>query len=66
MRLENISGFTQLVQRLTYDPYLRYTCGVEPFGKVPSVSTFSRFYAQLARTNALEALFEFLVRYPNL
>ncbi len=62
MRLENMNGFTHLVERLTYDPYLRYICGFEPFGEVPSVSTFSRFYAQLARTNALEALFKAMVK----
>ncbi|NLU51187.1 MAG: transposase [Syntrophomonadaceae bacterium] len=41
MRLENMKSFTQLVERLTYAPYLRYICGFEPFGNVPSVSTFS-------------------------
>jgi len=61
MRLENMNGFTQLVERLTYDPYLRYVCGFEPFGNVPSVSTFSRFYARLARTGVLELLFNSLV-----
>ncbi|CFX41924.1 Transposase InsH, N-terminal, partial [Syntrophomonas zehnderi OL-4] len=26
MRLENMNTFTQLVERLTYDPHLRYIC----------------------------------------
>lgn len=62
MRLENMNSFTQLVERLTYDPYLRYVCGFEPFGRVPSVSTFSRFYTRLARARAFESLFDSLVK----
>jgi IS5 family transposase len=29
MRLENMGTFTQLVERLSYDPYLRYVCGFD-------------------------------------
>nr|WP_276619609.1 transposase [Syntrophomonas wolfei] len=36
MRQENMGTFTQLVERLTYDPHLRYVCGFEPFGTAPS------------------------------
>lgn len=54
MRLLNMNGFTHLVERLTYDVYFRYICGFEPFGEVPCVSTFSRFYAELAASNILE------------
>lgn len=62
MRLENMNGFTQLVERLTYDPHLRYVCGFEPFGTAPSISTFSRFYARLARSCCLETLFASLIK----
>lgn len=62
MRIENMKGFTHLVYRLTYDPYLRYICGFDPFGKVPSISTFSRFYAVIAEFNFLEELFNSLVK----
>jgi len=55
MRLENMNGFTQLVERLTHDPYLRYVCGFEPFGSAPSISCFSRFYARLAKSGCLES-----------
>lgn len=62
MRLENMNGFTQLVERLTHDPYLRYVCGFEPFGSAPSISCFSRFYARLAKSGCLESLFVSLVK----
>ena len=62
MRLENMSTFTQLVDRLTYDPHLRYICGFEPFGTAPSKSCFSRFYAKLAKSDCLEILFSSLVK----
>jgi len=62
MRLENMNGFTRLVERLTYDPHLRYVCGFDPFGTAPSISTFSRFYARLARSCCLEILFASLVK----
>ena len=61
MRLENMNGFTHLVERLTYDPWLRFVCGFEVFGRVPSVSTFSCFFARLAEIQALENLFNSLV-----
>jgi len=32
MKLENMPTFTKLVERLTYDPYLRYICGFNVFG----------------------------------
>lgn len=62
MRLENMSTFTSLVERLTYDPQLRYICGFEPFGNAPSKSCFSRFYAKLAESGCLETLFSSLVK----
>ena len=62
MRLENMGTFTQLVERLTYDPHLRYVCGFEPFGTAPSKSCFSRFYSKLAQSGCLETLFTSLVK----
>ena len=62
MRLTNMTTFTSLVERLTYDPYLRYVCGFEPFGTAPSISCFSRFYAKLAESGCLETLFSLLVK----
>ena len=62
MRLENMPTSTALVERLTYDPQLRYICGFEPFGNAPSKSCFSRFYAKLAETSCLETLFSALVK----
>ncbi len=62
MRLENMNGFTQLVERLKYDAYLRYVCGFEVFGETPSISTFSRFYSRLVEQNCLKALFSSLVK----
>jgi IS5 family transposase len=62
MRLENMATFTQLVERLSYDPYLRYVCGFEPFGTAPSNSCFSRFYAKLAKSGCLQTLFSALVK----
>jgi len=62
MRVENMSTFTQLVERLTYDPHLRYICGFEPFGNAPSISSFSRFYARLTESDGLETLFNLLVK----
>lgn len=62
MRLENMNTFTKLVERLTYDPHLRYICGFEPFGTAPSKSCFGRFYAKLAKSDCLEILFSSLVK----
>jgi transposase len=54
MRLENMTTFTQLVERLSHDPQLRYICSFEPFGTAPSKSCFSRFYAKLTKSGCLE------------
>jgi len=62
MRLENMTTFTQLFERLTHDPHLRYVCGFEPFGTAPSKSCFSRFYAKLTESGGLEELFSSLVK----
>lgn len=65
MRIENINSFSKLVERLNNDPQLRYICGFEPFGDVPSISTFSRFYSRLADANCLELLFSSLVEQAD-
>ncbi|MDD2497114.1 MAG: transposase [Desulfitobacteriaceae bacterium] len=62
MRLDDMNTFTQLVERLTHDPQLRYICGFEPFGTAPSKSYFSRFYAKLAKNGCSETLFSSLVK----
>jgi len=58
MRVYNMTGFTELVERLNHDPVLRYDCGFDVFGKVPSISTFSRIYSQLTDSEALHELFK--------
>ena len=57
MRVYNMATFTELVERLTHDPVLRYNCGFDVFGKVPSIATFSRFYEQLSQSEVLSELF---------
>jgi transposase len=58
MRVYNMSTFTELAERLTHDPVLRYNCGFDVFGKVPSIATFSRFYSQLTDSESLQELFK--------
>jgi len=62
MKLENMPTFTKLVERLTYDPYLRYICGFNVFGTTPSIACFSRFYAKLTNSDCLKELFSSLVK----
>ena len=61
MRVYNMKTFTELVERLTVDPRFRYDCGFDPFGRVPSIATFSRFYNQVAASGILDYLFSKLV-----
>ncbi|MBC7075298.1 MAG: transposase [Syntrophomonadaceae bacterium] len=56
-----MNGFTQLVERLKYDAYLRDVCGFKVFGITPSIATFSRFYSRLIKTDCLSDLFSSLV-----
>jgi IS5 family transposase len=58
MRVYNMDTFTELVERLTQDPVLRYQCGFEVLGKVPSIATFSQFYCRLTESGALHELFK--------
>lgn len=61
MRLENMNSFSQLVERLKYDAYLRYVCGFEVFGKTPSIASFSRFYSKIIEDDCLKVLFSSVV-----
>jgi IS5 family transposase len=58
MRVYNMTTFTELVERLTHDPVLRYNCGFDVFGRTPSIATFSRFYGQLTQSEVLDTLFK--------
>lgn len=58
LRIEKTS---ELIRQLKENPVLRYNCGFEVLSKVPSASTFSRFFRKLAQTDALKNLFEKLV-----
>jgi transposase len=61
MQVEKIQTIKDLVLNLKQNPILRYCCGFEVLGKVPSESTFSRFLDKLTQTNELEKLFHQLV-----
>lgn len=50
-----------LLDRLQSDPVLRQLCGWEKRREVPSASTFSRAFAELARTGLLDQVHEALV-----
>jgi hypothetical protein len=61
MQVEKIQTIKDLVLQLKQNPVLRYCCGFDVLGKVPSESTFSRFLDKLAQTDELEKLFHELV-----
>lgn len=61
MHLEKIATVKQLVENLKHNPVLRYSCGFEVLGKVPSESTFSRFYSKLTEIDELDKMFCALV-----
>src|SRR5205085_8607303 len=50
-----------LIERLQVDAVLRQLCGWEKRREVPSASTFSRAFAELARTGLLDQVHEALV-----
>jgi hypothetical protein len=56
-----MNSFSQLVERLKYDAYLRYVCGFEVFGKTPSIASFSRFYSKIIEDDCLKVLFSSVV-----
>ena len=43
MQIERIPTVRDLVKKLRENPVLRYKCGFDVLGRVPSESTFSRF-----------------------
>jgi len=61
MQVEKIQTIKDLVLNLKQNPILRYCCGFDILGQVPSESTFSRFLNRLAETEELEKLFHQLV-----
>src|SRR5699024_4842523 len=61
MQVEKIQTIKDLVLKLKENPVLRYCCGFDVLGKIPSESTFSRFLDKLADTEELEQLFHDLV-----
>ncbi|NPV27124.1 MAG: transposase [Firmicutes bacterium] len=58
---ENISEFTALRDRLVKDIRFRYQCGFELAKRVPSISTFSRIFAQITEKGIAQKLFDDLV-----
>ncbi|QUH19530.1 transposase [Alkaliphilus sp. B6464] len=61
MQVEKIQTIKDLVLKLKQNPILRYCCGFNILGQVPSESTFSRFINRLTETEELENLFYQLV-----
>ncbi len=61
MQVEKIQTIKDLVLNLKQNPILRYCCGFDVLGQVPSESTFSRFLNRLTETDELEKLFHQLV-----
>lgn len=61
MQVEKIDTIKDLVVKLKENPVLRYCCGFDVLGKVPSESTFSRFLEKLSNSESLEQIFHDLV-----
>lgn len=61
MQVEKIQTIKDLVLQLKQNPVLRYACGFDVLGRVPSESTFSRFIEKLTETEELQNLFYALV-----
>lgn len=61
MQVEKIQTIRDLVLNLKQNPVLRYCCGFDVLGQVPSESTFSRFLERLTQNKELESLFYSLV-----
>ena len=61
IQFEKIQSIKDLVTKLNENSILRYCCGFEVLGKVPSESTFSRFLNKLSDSQELEELFHNLV-----
>lgn len=65
MHLEKIPTVKRLVQYLEENPALRYSCGFNQIGGVPSESTFSRFQTKLACSLELAEMFRNLVLHAK-
>ncbi len=61
MQIEKIQSIKDLVLKLKENLVLRYYCGFDVLGKVPSESTFSRFLDKLTDIQELGQLFYDLV-----
>ncbi|MBR0599522.1 transposase [Sinanaerobacter chloroacetimidivorans] len=61
MQVERIPTMKDLVQKLNENPVLRYNCGFDILGSVPSESTFSRFMSGLSLSDELSSLFRKIV-----
>lgn len=61
MQVERIPTMKDLVQKLKENPVLRYNCGFDVLGRVPSTSTFSRFMSKLSLSDELSFLFKDIV-----
>ena len=67
MQIERIPTVKDLVKKLRENPVLRYNCGFEVLGNVPSESTFSRFMDKLSESDELATLFrEVVIQAKNL
>ncbi|MGL4992311.1 MAG: transposase [Sarcina sp.] len=62
MQVNKIKTFKDLVLNLKTNPILRYNCGFEILGKVPSTATFSRFLDKISFTTYLEKDFTEIVK----
>ncbi len=62
MQVERMKVVKDLVRNLKQNPVLRYCCGFDVLGEVPSEATFSRFLAKLTESKELEDLFYSLVK----
>lgn len=58
MQIERIPTVKDLVKKLRENPVLRYNCGFDVLGRVPSESTFSRFMNKLSASEELSNLFK--------
>ena len=61
MQVEKIPTIKDLVKKLSENPVLRYNCGFDVLGSVPSESTFSRFMNKLSASDELLTLFREVV-----
>ncbi|WP_205665618.1 transposase [Anoxybacter fermentans] len=60
-QIEQIPTRAALVRRLVTDPVLRYACGFNIIGKVPSEATFSRYFNILNENGFLQKIYFDLV-----